>query len=230
VTTLLELRSVVRTQTQTDSGDLPDSTIDTYLQQGFERTINGETQWPFYAQTWDLVRDPAESTIVLPGDVNPPGIMTLGNTDTGMRLGMVPQEFAESRFLALTPTSGGPATYSVWGDTLYLWPAPAGNNGHLNYRLRGYRRPVTWLTPELSPDCDPRLHLPLTHYASALAYAQQEDEVLEATYMQRWQQDAELARRAIMEPVHPRPMVMGGSVRHYGPEFVPTGYIVTTPP
>jgi hypothetical protein len=230
VSTAIELRSIVRTQTQTDASDLPDATIDAYLQQAFERTINGETQWPFYAQTWDLLRDAASSTLVLPGDVNPPGIMSLTNKDSGARLGMVPHEYADSNYLGLQATSGGPMMYSVWGDTLYFWPAPAGSSDHRKYHLRGYRKPVEWLTPEGSPDCDPRLHLAFTHYACALAYAQQEDESLEATYMQRWQQDAELARRAIMEPVHHRPFVMGGSIRYSGREFVPTGYIVTTPP
>jgi hypothetical protein len=65
-----------------------------------------------------------------------------------------------------------------------------------------------WLTPEGEPDCDHRLHLLLTHFATALAYAQQEDEVLEGTYMARWQADVELAHRAIMDPIHHRPLVM----------------------
>ena len=222
---LADLRSIVRTQTQTDASDLPDVTIDSFLQQAFERTLNAETQWPFYAQTWDLLRDDSFQ-ITLPGDVNPPGIMTLTNMDTGQRLGMVPQEYAESQFLNLAATTAGPLMYSVWGNTLYLWPWAASGT-HRKYHLRGYRKAVEWLTPEGSPDCDPRLHLPLTHFAVALAYAQQEDDVLEALYMNRWQQDVEMAHRAIMEPVHHRPLVGAGSISG---RYVPTTQWVIVPP
>jgi hypothetical protein len=102
--------------------------------------------------------------------------------------------------------------YSIWGNELFLWPA-ATYTDPVNYRLRGYRYAPLWLDVNQEPDCDPRLHLPLTHYAVALAYAQQEDEVLEATYMARWQADVEMAHRAIMDPVHHRPLTMAGAVQ-----------------
>lgn len=225
MTSLVELRSLVRTQTQTDPADLPDATIDAYLQQGFERTINGETRWPFYAQTWELVQDVGATRMTLAGDVSVPGIMTLADQSSGVRLGMVPQEYAESCYSTSTGTTQ-PLMYSVWGDQVYLWPAVTFAEPRA-YILRGYRKPVAWLTPELSPDCDPRLHMSFVHYAAALAYAQQEDEVLEGTYMQRWQQDAELARRAIMEPVHHRPLVGAGSISG---RYYPTTQWVIVPP
>ncbi|HVQ53290.1 MAG TPA: hypothetical protein VMS92_24900 [Mycobacterium sp.] len=221
------LRAVVRTQTQTDESDLPDATIDVYLQQAFERTLNGETRWPFYAQTWDLVLDPGAATMQLAGDVNVPGIMALTDKTNGVRLGMVPQVWAEDRFVATAAGSAGSMLYSVWGSLVYLWPAPAYAEER-SFRLRGYRQPVEWLTADLSPDCDWRLHLPLTHYAVALAYAQQEDEVLEATYMTRWQQDVELAHRAIMDPIHQRPLVMSATTRFGGSPGQP--WTVALPP
>lgn len=225
MTTLADLRSIVRTQTQTDSADLPDLTIDNYLQQGFERTINGETRWPFYAETWELVQDADATSLTLPGNVNPPGIRTLTDKLDEMRLGMVPQEYAENYYTHVVAT-GRPLMYSIWGDKANLWPGVTFTDPRI-YVLRGYRKPVVWLTPEFIPDCDPRLHLPLTHFATALAYAQQEDEVLEATYMVRWQNDVELAHKAIMEPVFHRPLVGAGSIdgRYY-----PTHQWVVVPP
>lgn len=217
MTTLIELRSIVRTQTQTDTADLPDVTIDVYLQQAFERTLNAETRWPFYAQTWDLVLDPDANTLTLAGDVAEPGIMALIDKTSGVRLGMVPHVWAEDRFVGSNVASSPGMLYSVWGDKIYLWPQSTFPEAH-TYKLRGYRTPLTWLTPEGSPDCDPRLHLPLTHYAVALAYAQQEDGELEQVYMARWLADVEIARRAIMDPVHQRPLVMSGmAVYRYGP-------------
>ena len=49
--------------------------------------------------------------------------------------------------------------------------------------------PTDWIAggAGAEPDCDIRLHQLLAHYAIALCYAQQEDEVLEDVYMKRWQ-------------------------------------------
>jgi len=217
VTTIDVLRAVVRTQTQTDAADLPDPTIDTFLQQAFERTINAESRWPFYASTWELTQDPDMVTMPLPGDVNPPGIRTLTDKHDGVRLGMVPHEYAESVYTHVVAT-GRSLMYSVWGSTVYLWPSIAFSEPH-TYVLRGYRKPLVWINPTTNaPDCDERLHMPLTNFATAMAYAQQEDEILEATYMVRWQGDVELAHKAIMEPVHHRPLVGAGSISgHYYP-------------
>jgi hypothetical protein len=227
VVTVNDLRSLVRTQTQTDEADLPNATIDSYLQQGFERTINAESQWPFYASTWELSQVAGEGWMVLPGNVNPPGIMALTDDLNGFRLEMVPQVWAEDRFRSLVATAN-PVLFSVWGDRINLWPGVT-FNADRTYHLRGYRKPLTWLDPVTeSPDCDQRLHMPLAHFAVALAYAQQEDDALEAVYATRWQNDVELARRAIMEPVHQRPLVGAGSIGGKG--WYPFNTFVVVPP
>ena len=220
---LEELHGVVHAQTQTTSGDLADSTIDTFLRQGFERTINAETQWPFYEQSWDLVLTAGEMTMSLPGDVNQAGIMALYDTVNNFRLTMIAPEYGDDHFAGPQVGTTCSVMYSLWGDTVYLWPKLQPSSTDRLYRLRGYRRPLSWLTTSNVPDCDERLHLPLTHYAVALAYAQQEDDQLELTYMDRWQRDVEMAHRAIMEPRHQRPLVMAGSIDAYpvgGPTWV----------
>ncbi len=225
MTTVAELRSIVRTQTQTDPGDLADSTIDVFLQQGYERTLNADTTWPFLATEWHVAQVAGDTSIELPGNVNEPGIMALWDANHRSRMSMVPQYWAEDHFGGGNAAgTTAPLLFSVWGTRLYLWPGITYDEDR-QYVLRGYRKPLNWIA-DGSPDCDPRLHLPISHFACALAYAQQEDAQLEAMYMTRWQADVELARRAIMEPVHNRPLVMGGAIRHYSPEFVPVGYVV----
>lgn len=207
-----ELRTMVHTQTQTTIADLPDPVIDAYLQQGFERTINGETQWPFYETTWDVTLDPGTSLITLPGDVNPAGIIALYDVTNNFRLTQVASEFAADHFAGPQVGTTWAFMYSLWGDTIQVYPWNQETVYAKQYRLRGYRRPIVWLNPANEPDCDSRLHYAITHYAVALAYAQQEDEQLETVYMDRWQRDAEAARRAIMEPRHQRPLVYAGSI------------------
>jgi hypothetical protein len=130
---------------------------------------------------------------------------------------MTDNETAEDRYFRSStsgsisgPTSAPPIEFSLWNQIIYLWPRKEYTEDR-EYQLRGHRDPTyTWLTqPLLEIDCSARLHLPLAHYAIALAYAQQEDDVLEDQYMSRWQRDVEIAREAIMTPAQDRPLVFG---------------------
>jgi hypothetical protein len=109
-----------------------------------------------------------------------------------------------------------PFEYALWASEIHLWPRPNFAEDR-TYTLRGYRYPSDWIAVGANSevDADVRLHYPLTHYAIALAYAQQEDETLEDVYMRRWQRDVEAARSAIMEPPRQKPMQFGGGRRAF---------------
>jgi hypothetical protein len=207
---LTELRQYVWNQTDTTEFDLPASTIEAYLNEAFQRTIAGENRWPFYEKTWTLVVPVGESAAQLDSDVNRPGIVSVYRMD-GVRLLNISEEEAESRFGAevLMGDELNPICYSFWMDEIRFWPANTASEETI-FGMRGYRKPLTMFTPSGGVDADSRLHRPLAHYAVALAYAQQEDEVLERSYMERWQKDVELARQAIMEADHHRPVIMNG--------------------
>lgn len=223
MTTLAELYERVRAQTETSDTELSDARINQFLEEAFNRTIAGDNQWPFYEETWTLTQGIGDSTLTLPADCNQPGIVSLFDVTNNHRLEMIDYGTAEDLFLGLA-TTGTPAYFSLWGGLIQLWPAVTYTATH-SYRLRGFRRAVAWSTlgAGSEPDCDERLHIALSHYAIALAYAQQEDEVLETTYMTRWQRDVEMARQAIMEPTRHSPVRMGpqfsGTVG-YGRSFI----------
>ena len=212
MSTLADLRAYVRTQTETTPAELPDSTIDPYLTEGFNRTLAAETQWPFFETVWAISQIAGDSHIAQPTNANSPGIVSLLDLDTQYRLEMTDNETAEDRYFNVTSSenSSPPIEFSLWNQIIYLWPRKEYTENH-EYQLRGHRDPTyTWLEqPALEIDCDSRLHLPLAHYAIALAYAQQEDDVLEDQYMSRWQRDVEIAREAIMTPAQDRPLEFG---------------------
>ena len=207
--TIAELRAKVRSQTEQTSSELADSTIDSYLQEAFNRTIAAETQWPFFEETWTLTQTAGNAYAALPVDID--DIMSIVDTDNNRyRLRMLDHETAEDDYSGPTPTNGYAMEYSVWKDVVYFWPAVTFSTDR-DYQLRGYRLPTDWLAgaSTTEPDCDSRLHLPLAHYAIALSYAKQEDETLEATYMERWQRDVEIIRKQIMDPRQHRPLIFG---------------------
>lgn len=228
-----DLQQYIWTQTDTTSVDLPGATIAAYLDEAFARTIAAENDWPFYEQTWNLVIPAGQRSVALPAEVVPAGIMAVSQDDVGMRLQQIGQEEAESRF----PVEGLTQRYvyySVWGQMLHFWPSAAAiTNAPIT--VRGYRRPVTTFRVDTGQvDADERLHRPLAHYAIALAYAREEDEVLEKTYMERWQRDVEMARQAIMEPPRHRPVVMHGNwprrTGAFAPNRIGVGNWRVTPP
>lgn len=218
MTTLAELRALVQQQTETGETELPSSTIDDYLKQGFERTVNAEVRWPFYQKTWTLTQTTGEYTISMPTDLDIPGIMSFRDTDRNVRLSYIDSEEAEDRFGGIGSANGSqPWYFTVWADTITLWPNTTYTEDK-DYALRGYRLPLAFPTSSTdSPDCDSRLHDALAHYATALAYAQQEDLELENQYMRRWQQDVELARQIIMSSPQAHPLIMGPSAEHITP-------------
>jgi len=217
---LSDLRDYVRRQTSTVPSELPDATIDAFLREAFTRTNSQENQWPWLEKTWLLQQDAGKATIPLPNDVNVPGITglflleggPLPTPDARIEYRVDLRSHSEAATMYGTGTVGTTryVAFSVWERTIHLWPRilpPAGRG----WSLTGFRTTTDWIAegPSAQPDCDPRLHQALAHYAIALAYAQQEDDTLENVYMQRWQLDVQAARNAIMEPSQDRPLVMG---------------------
>ena len=204
---LQTLRDYIRVQLDMDEEELPNALLDSYLNEGFQRTIAMENRWPFCESRWDVAKVADTPNIALPANVDPAGIISLRDQTNGFRLVQIGSEMAEDFFVAGFATSSNPAYYSIYGGQIVLWPDPPSDLAR-SYRLRGYRLPADWINQGAGaePDCDQRLHQSLAHYAIALAYAQQEDEVLEDVYMKRWQAGYLAAHNAICQPRHHRPL------------------------
>lgn len=223
---LQQLREKVRTQTETTVTELPDATIDGYLQEAYNRTLAAETFWPFFEHTWQVNQEVGSASLIEPPDCGE--IVSLIDTVTPCRLEMLNYEQAEDMFMGSLTTVGTARAFSRWNGELVLWPAVTYEEIRI-FQLRGFRTPADWISQGAAaePDCDPRLHLCLANYAIALAYAQQEDLELESNYMDRWARDAELARQAIMGADFHRPLVMGRRfVTPIGPSYNMPPFVV----
>ena len=207
--TLIELIEYVRVQTQTREDELPSTTIEWHLQQGFDRTIAANNKWPFFEQTWEVTQVAGDTTALMPGNAHGPGVLGLFSADS-QRIEMMDHTIAQERYGQGVTTSGGPVNFSLWAGNIWLWPQSV-HEADQKYALHGYRKAVDWIVagPAASPDCDERLHLAIANYAIAMAYEQQEDEVLGSQYMQRWQHDVEMVTAAILEPSQDQPLVFG---------------------
>jgi len=206
---LQSLRDYIRMQLDMDIEELPDPMLDAYLAEAYTRMISMENAWPFLEKRWSAARI-GDPDVVLPPDCDPNGLYSVIDGNSGMRLVQVSNEQAEDNFTHIATTTV-PVYYTIWGNLLRMWPDP-GNDRDL--RLRGYRYPSNWMAEGAGAevDADPRLHILLAHYAIALSYAQQEDEVLEDTYMKRFMSGFSAAHAAICNPRHHRPLIYAGGL------------------
>lgn len=204
---LSELRDAVRTQLDLDEDDVANTTLDMYIREGYDRTIQLERRWPFFETTWDVTSTGA--SIAVPATLA--GVSSVIDVDNNVRLVQIGTELAEDKFYG-NNAQGTPKYFSWWGNTLTLYPSPSANT---DYRIRGWRKPTDWISAGAASevDADERLHLPLFHYACSLAYAQLEDTELENTYMRRWAATTQQAHDDIMRPQHHEPLVLNGGTR-----------------
>lgn len=224
------LRNYVRAQLEVDDEELPDTLLNIYLQEAFDRTMAATNRWPRNEFVWPVSKIAGQNFITLPPDLNLPSIISIVSVADGYPLVIIPfeqgeQSFAPVRYEEVTSGVNKPLYASVWSGKLYLWPQLA-TDATYDVVLRGHRQPVWTNGASDLPDLDERLHVTLSYYAMALAYAAQEDEILEGVYMARWDRDLQNQLRAIQEPIHNHPLVMHGGAPVGG---VPA-YVINPPP
>jgi hypothetical protein len=200
-----ELITALRAQTDLDQEDLPLEVASWYLREGFQRTAARERRWPSHEAEW--VYTIAEAGVAtLASDTAE--IISVMEDGTRKRLVYADHEVIRS---SSAYTAGTTGIFSLWGGKMYVWPAPLDDT---DFVVSGYRRPSTvWLnSPGVQVDLDERLHIPILHYAIALAYAQQEDGELEDMYMRRWKSSVDEIRNDIMKGHAYRPIVLNGGL------------------
>jgi hypothetical protein len=207
---LQQMRDLVRTQLDLDDTDLPNVLLDAFIQQGYDLVLGLENQWPFFQESWPLAAD-VDGTIPIPPGL---GHIELLLDSTGR---LLPRVDARWAFTTVGPTTqGNPSYWSQFVGSIRVYPAP---NATANFQALGYRIGSDWIAAAgaggagAECDCDRRLHIPICWYACSLGYAQQEDEVLERTYLDRYHETADEARKAIMRTWPGQPLQ--ASYTHY---------------
>ena len=219
------IRDFVRTHLEVDDEELPDTLLNVYLQDGFERTVSFDNRWPRYESTWPLAKVIGNYEVTLPEDLLIPSIMSVTPMDTYKRLTYITHENAQDLFAQNSViATGTPEYYSIWQRSLWLWPNPGADVSY-DLTVRAYRQPVWSNEASSIPDLDERMQRTLAYYAMALAYAAQEDEILEGVYMARWDRDVKAFMGAIMDPPRHRPLVLNG-----GPAVLGGATYVINPP
>ena len=205
---LATLRTQVRNMADLDEVDLPDSIVDQFAREGFQRIYSLERRWPYLQETYtfNTVANQREYTISTIGDIRE--IISVVDTSTaGARLTLIPYDNAEEIWLGNTDVPSRPYFYSFWDKKLQLWAKP---DAVYPITVRAYRNPVyTWLSnTEETIDLDEWFHALLPYFVLARVYQRQEDAQLSQMYMNSFEEGVGLARRDLMKASSAQPVVM----------------------
>ena len=205
---LNDIRLAVRTQLDLDETDLPDLLLDMYIQEGYDRIIDLEARWPFFETVWDVFCPAGTGFIGVPIDAR----MVESVFGPSGLLAHVDSRYFYDNFGRSTSNSSYAVAWTQVNDRLLIGP----NVGtDVSYKVQGFRAPRNWIADGASGvvDADPRLHVAIVWYCCSLGYAQQEDEVLEGTYLNRFRESSDIARRSVMTPWSGSPKIFGGVSR-----------------
>ena len=206
--TLTTLRSQVRSMADLDEVDLPDSIIDQFAREGFQRIYSLERRWPWLQEsyTFNTVANQREYTISTIGDIREI-ISVIDSSTAGARLTLIPYDNAEEIWLGNTDVASRPYFYSFWNQKLQLWAKP---DAVYPMVVRAYRNPVyTWLTNTSEViDLDEWFHALLPYFVLARVYQRQEDAQLSQMYMNSFEEGVGLARRDLMKASSAQPVIM----------------------
>ena len=198
--TATALRDTVRSITDLDATDLPDSLLNVYLRDGYYRILDLEKRWSFLEKTFTF-STVAEQRAYTISDftADPIGqvVSIVDNNNIGFRLDMVGHDMAEQTYVGSYDTSGDPLFYSIWEGKVHLFPKP---NNVRTLVVRAYREPIDWITSEGNVDASANLHFPLVYYACSRVYQRLEDTLMANEYKRSFDEGVTLASANINKP------------------------------
>ena len=208
--TLTTLRSQVRDMADLDETDLPNSLIDQFAREGFQRIYALERRWPILQETYTFstVANQREYTISTIGDIRE--IISIVDTSTqGARLTLIDYNQAEETWLGNLDVPSRPYFFSFWDKKIQLWAKP---DIVYSMTVRAFRNPVyTWLTDITENiDLDEFFHAILPYFVLARVYQRQEDAQLAAMYLGTFEEGVAIAKRDLMKASSAQPVIMSG--------------------
>ena len=146
----------------------------------------------------------------------------------GVELIYLGQHQAERWWLGSTNQPGIPAYFSIWSNSLYLWPRP---NQLYTLYLRGYRQPnFEWLLDSDNSqslnyvDLDLELQACLISYTMSRIYQFQEDPEMAKVYRDQFVTNLKNYQDYLTAPSSNQPLIYSG-----GLQLVSYGYGLTVP-
>ena len=209
----------------TTNDDIQLNVVNTYIREGYQRIVSTFSRWPWFQATYSLstvaeqrsyasglsqTAPTTESGITF-GDIKEI-ISVVNETDMGNKLIYIDNFQAEAVWVGDNDISGIPAYYSLWADSLQLWPKP---DDVYSLTVRGFRQPdYSWLTDSgLTVDLNDEFHIMLINFTVARCFQFQEDPEMAAVYMNHFEIGVSLAQEDLTGPNANQPLILSGGLQ-----------------
>lgn len=217
--TVLDMRTFVREHLDSDSEELPDSLLDVYRREATNRIELSSQRWSFYESEFSFDTVAGDQTYPLTSFSVTIGTKTsyldsvLGVEGPTWRLDPIGHESARERFAATT-YQGRPRWWSLWADTIYLWPTPTAIE---SFVVRGYRSPLEATASSDLPDLPSEFHTLIAEWMLGRAYMQMDDERMGMQFLAAVEGQLAVLRERYETSHRAGMSIMGGKRR--GPAF-----------
>lgn len=221
VLSVQDIRDFVRNSLDTDITELPNALLDSYIYDASQRIDNFSRTWAFRAVDYSFTTTVNVSSYSLDTyaglaggaaplqdvvDVRGPNFSLLPRDHRKMR---------ESFRASQTNTAAQSQWFTVWGRTLYLWPAPSLASV---YSVTGYRQATDWITTSSAPDFPTEFNDLLKSWALNRAYAFLDDPEMSAFFRDEFETELHKRSRRYLEGNDTQPLILNaGSAQSEDP-------------
>lgn len=238
---LSEMRDYVRNVVDIDTTDIANTTLNTFIRDGSDLIAYSEKRWPFYeaSTTFSTVADTkdytmatvgASLTVSHDGVTISPGLREVASLRTNDHVVQyLGRDDGDVLYPLDTNSTGEPFYWTVWGNTVRLYPTPA---AVYTINVRAYRNPIEFGgntvihrssiadadTPDFPDPFDPVLAL----YAIYRAYQQQEDTGMAQQYYVAFVSELDNLADRFNDSPAPQPLALNSiSVSRWRSQFLP---------
>lgn len=206
--TLQQIRDQVRNTVELDSTDIPDSVIDLFVQEGFDRIVSDQPRWSFYETNFSFTTVTSQRAYTFASISS-----TLGDIDgvehSSWLLLPISHQLAQGQYAGSNVT-GTPTNFSVWNNSLYLWPTPS---AAITISVYGYRNPTDWVAAGsgTQPDLPTVFHPLLVLWALSRVYMQQDDAQMGQLLRNMFNEQFRVIKSTATRLLIAEPSIVGGT-------------------
>jgi hypothetical protein len=204
------IRSTVRTIADTDASDLPDTLIDFYAQEGYDKTVSRDGDWRFFETEYELTSVIGTGgyllTALSPNTCDDIRSITPTST-TWPQLHYLDHSQAKGIWSGTNDITQIPLYFSMFASQVFLWPRPSTVEV---YKVLGWRKPTGIPSnAALEPDLPVEFHRALVYYVVSCFYAKQEDPTLTGLYEAKYESSIQIAMADANRAPQATPLVYG---------------------
>lgn len=210
---LQDMRDFVRTALDTDTTDLPDTLLDRYIIDGSNRVEQFSDEWIFRAVDYTFATVANQQAYDIRSSARVSGItQPVANVldVRGPNWSLMPKDHQRQRreWRATSTNKSTPSEFTVWANSLYLWPTPG---TIANLSITGYRSPIDWVsTTPTAPDYPAEFHELIAWWALNRAHAHEADAQMADFYRTEFAPALAMRARPWMVGLDAQPLVIGG--------------------